>query len=151
MSTIAPHTAKSVFFGCIDDRLVDADVAFIKQLKGGAFSPKIAGGGIAFLSEDDRRSAIKQVVAAYMINHVTDIYIESHTDCGAYNLAGITFASPTEEAGRLYTDLDQAAEAVHDALITAGAEEGEVTVHTRVVDPGGHLVTRPELHQAGVV
>ena len=130
MSTTIPHTAKSVFFGCIDDRLVEPDVAFIKQLKGGAFNPKIAGGGIAFLTEEDRHSALKQVAASYRINHITDVYLESHTDCGAYRLAGITFDNPT-------------AEAVRDTLIEAGAQEGEVSIHVRVVDPEGHPVDRP--------
>lgn len=143
MSTITPHTAKSVFFGCIDDRLVEADVAFIKKLEGGAFHPKIAGGGIAFLTEEDRRSALKQIAASYRINHITDVYLESHTDCGAYKLAGITFDDPITETRRLYEDLDRAAEAVRNTLIEAGAQEGEVAVHLRVVDPDGQLVDRP--------
>ena len=141
MSTKYPHTAKSVFFGCIDDRLTQADSKFIAD-HGEAFHPNLAGGGAAFIDTAERTVALKQIVAAYQINNATEIYIESHTDCGAYRLAGITFSSPDAEIARLYADLDLAAKYVTTALTAAGADPSRVTVHTRVVDPTGKLQTR---------
>lgn len=137
MSNQLPHTAKSVFFSCIDDRLSPAGAASIAGLPGGAFHPSMAGGGAAFLSDEDRPAALKQVVAAYKINGITDVYLQSHTDCGAYRLAGVTFETPEEELKRLQDDLTQAAKTVRQALHEAGAEDGSVTVHTEVVDPAG--------------
>jgi carbonic anhydrase len=131
-----PHFAKSVLFACIDDRLVKPHAQFIDSI-GGAFAPAVAGGGLAFVSELESQTALKQVAAAYQINHVTDVYLESHTDCGA------TFQSPTEEIARLYEDLDQATKLVEQALATSGAKPGEVKIHTRVVDPSGDVQTRP--------
>jgi carbonic anhydrase len=139
-----PHTAKSVFFSCIDDRLTEAHMQFIKTLAGGAFHPSLAGGGAAFLSDDTQAAALKQVVASYNINHITDVYLESHTDCGAYRLASVTFDNATAEVERLSADLERAKPLILAALVTAGAKDGEVTVHLRVVDPSGHTVNNPQ-------
>lgn len=141
-----PHTAKCLFFGCIDDRLAGPDDAFIATLEGSAFHPNMAGGGAAFLSTDDRTSALKQIVAAYKINHITDVYLQSHTDCGAYRLAGVSFDSPEQEIERLYADLEQAAGHIRTALAEAGAPDNEVQLHLRVVDPTGRLL--PNLQPA---
>jgi carbonic anhydrase len=138
-----PHFAKNVVFACIDDRLTKAHAAFIESI-GGAFHPAVAGGGLAFISEHDSATALKQVAAAFKINHVTDVYLESHTDCGAYALSGATFNSATEELARLYADLDEAAKLAEKALAEAGAESGEVKIHTRVVDPDGEVQSRPK-------
>jgi carbonic anhydrase len=143
VSHAQPHFAKNVFFGCIDDRLVKPHAEYIESV-GGAFAPAVAGGGLAFVSEMESLTALKQVAAAYQINHITDAYLESHTDCGAYRLAGAVFTSPTDELLQLYHDLDQAAELVQQALVEAGARPGEVTIHTRVVNPGGELLERPQ-------
>jgi carbonic anhydrase len=138
--SVQPHTAKAAYFSCIDDRLAVAGARFLASLEGGAFHPAMAGGGAAFLTKDTRTSALKQVAAAYTINHVTDIYLESHTDCGAYRLAGVTFDSPEQELERLLSDLVQAAALVHGALAGAGAAEGEITIHLRVVNPTGRVL-----------
>jgi len=140
MPHLKAHSANSVLFGCIDDRLSDADTTFIHSLHGGAFHPSMAGGGGAFLNEQDRDSAVKQITAAYQINHITDVYLESHTDCGAYRLAGIEFKDRTEELKRLRADLKQAATQVQAALNRAGAKAGEVAIHTRVITPTGQLL-----------
>jgi carbonic anhydrase len=142
VSQTVPHFAKNVFFACIDDRLVEAHLRFIIEL-GGAFFPSVAGGGLAFVSDTDQDTAIKQVVAAYNINHINHVYLESHTDCGAYRLAGVSFASPAEELVRLYADLDRAAKVVEEALQQAGAAPGQVKVHVRVVNPAGEAQPRP--------
>jgi carbonic anhydrase len=119
------HFAKNVFFACIDDRLV------------GAFYAAVAGGGLAFVNPTDQNTALKQVTAAYTINHITDVYLESHTSCGAYKLSGVEFSNPAEELERLYADLDKASELVLSALHHAGAAEGEIRIHARVVSPDG--------------
>ena len=130
-----PHTAKSIFFCCIDDRLSQASLERIAQLEGGAFHSSIAGGGLAFLSAEDRTTALKQVVAAYKINGITDVYLQSHTDCGAYRLSGITFTDTTAELSRLDSDLGQASQIISQALTEAGATH--VQIYTEVVDPSG--------------
>jgi carbonic anhydrase len=143
----APHFAKNVFFGCIDDRLVESHLKFIIKLNG-AFYPAVAGGGLAFVNPAEQATALKQVVASYKINGINNVYLESHTDCGAYRLSGAIFHSAVEELARLYADLDRAAELVHDALHQAGAGEDEVQVSVRVVDPAGTVQPRPQTQPA---
>ena len=141
MSMSAPHFAKNVFFGCIDDRLVKSHQEFVTKI-GGAFPSSIAGGGLAFVSPAERDIALKQVSLSYAINHVNHVYLESHTDCGAYTVAGITFDTPEEEVDRLYHDLGIAASAAKTALLQAGAMPNEVVVTVRVVDPEGRIIPR---------
>jgi carbonic anhydrase len=143
VSTTSPHFAKNVFFSCIDDRLVQEHLNFIVKI-GGAFFPSVAGGGLAFVDPAEQDTALKQVAASYAINRINTVYIESHTDCGAYRLSGAVFHSPTDELARLYEDLDKATVLVLKALEQAGAAAGEVTVHTRVVNPDGIVQPRPQ-------
>lgn len=142
MSNNLPHTAKTVILTCIDDRLPASHAEFLATLPGGAFHTALAGGGAALLSEATREATLKQIVAAYQINHATTVYLESHTDCGAYRLAGVTFDNPDAELSRLYADLDRAAELVRAALVAVGANESELTINCRVVNPTGHVVAR---------
>jgi len=142
VSQTAPHFAKSLFFACIDDRLAAPDFEYIKQI-GGAFVPALAGGGLAIISRDTRAAAVAQITLAYQINRITDVYLQSHTDCGAYRLAGVSFESPQTELEHLYADLHQAKTIVSAALEAAGAKPGDVTIHLRVVDPSGHLLPEP--------
>jgi len=141
--TIRPHFAKNVFFACIDDRLVQNHLKFIVEI-GGAFFPSVAGGGLAFIDPAERQTALKQVAAAYKINHITKVFLESHTDCGAYHLSGAVFHSVSEELTRLYRDLDEAAVLITETLEQAGAAPHEVTIHVNVVDPEGKTQPRPE-------
>lgn len=143
-----PHTAKTIVFTCMDERLEPAVTALIESFNGGAFHAAMAGGGAAFTVEPDRTVALKQILLAAKINHVTDVYLQSHVDCGAYGLAGITFASTQDEAVRLYVDLDRAAAAVKQALARAGEDSRDVAVHTEVIDLQGHRVNRPQLAHA---
>lgn len=145
MSARIPHTAKAIVFTCMDERLEPAVTACIESFPGGAFHAAMAGGGAVFTIEPDRTVALKQVVAAYKINHVTDIYIQSHLDCGAYGLAGITFSSTIDEAVRLYADLDLAAAQIKKTLAEAGASSDEATIHTEVISLKGKTVDRPQL------
>ena len=110
---------------------------------GGAFYSAIAGGGLAFVSKDDQETSLKQVAASYAINHVEDIYIESHLECGAYRLSGAVFNSRDEELRRLYHDLDNAKALVESTLIAQGASLHEVKVHTSVVNLNGEIQPRP--------
>ncbi len=137
------HFAKNMFFGCIDDRLVELHLHFIIEI-GGAFYAAVAGGGLAFVDTAERDTAIKQVVASYLINHIDTVYLESHTECGAYRLAGITFTDRRDEITKLYNDLDRAAQLVQEALASAGAKPGEVKILTRVVDPVGIEQPHPQ-------
>ncbi|HVQ44837.1 MAG TPA: hypothetical protein VMT30_07825 [Candidatus Saccharimonadia bacterium] len=132
-----PHTATSVLFGCIDDRLTAADSEFINQ-HGGAFHPALAGGGAAFLDPEARSVALSQIVAAYRIAGATTIYLESHTDCGAYRLAGVRFDSLAAEIDRLTADLKQAAKYVKAALIQADAPTDAIEIFIRIINPAGH-------------
>lgn len=141
MSHTAPHFAKSVLFACIDDRLASIDFEYIKEI-GGAFCPALAGGGLAIVNETTRATALAQIVIAWQVNHITDVYLQSHTDCGAYRLAGITFDSTEAETERLFADLHEAEKLVRKALTEAGANPAELHVHLRVVDPAGQLVTK---------
>ena len=136
------HFAKNVLFSCIDDRLVEPHMKKIIKL-GGAFYVAVAGGGLAFVSKDDQETSLKQVAACYAINHVEDIYIESHLECGAYKLSGATFSSRTAELARLYRDLDEAKSLVESTLVAQGASLSEVKVHTSVVDLEGIVQARP--------
>jgi carbonic anhydrase len=138
-----PHTAKAVILTCIDDRIPPATAKFLAGLPGGAFHPALAGGGAALLSEDTRETALKQIIAAYQINHISTVYLESHTDCGAYRLAGVTFDDSTAEIAQLYGDLDRAAQLVRAALAGIGANEAELTIQCRVIDPTGELIAEP--------
>ena len=143
MAQPAPHFAKSCLFACIDDRLAASDFEYIKEI-GGAFCPALAGGALAIVSRATRAAALTQIVLSYKINQISDVYLQSHTDCGAYRLAGAVFTSPQAEIERLYADLHEAEKLVNDALIEAGAKPGEVKVHLRVVDPAGRLIpSRP--------
>ena len=142
MSTTSPHFAKNVFFACIDDRLTESHLKQIIKI-GGAFYAAVAGGGLAFLAPDTKETALKQVALSYQINHINNVYLESHTNCGAYALSGATFQNETEELDRLYTDLDEAAAKIQSALLDAGAGPGEVTVHVSVVSPDGIVQPRP--------
>lgn len=144
MSNAAPHTAKAIMFTCMDERLEDSIEAAIHQLAGGAFHAAMAGGGAAITFESDRATALKQIVAAFKINHIGDVYLQSHLECGAYGLSGITFTSQFQEADRLHQDLDIAKAAVEAALVEAGALPNEVVVHTSVVDLDGHTIERPQ-------
>lgn len=141
MSTTSPHFAKNVFFACIDDRLTESHLKTIIKI-GGAFYAAVAGGGLAFLAPDTQETALKQVALSYKINRINNVYLESHTNCGAYALSGATFQSEAEELDRLYADLDQAAEKIQATLREAGAEPGEVTVNVSVVDPNGQVQPR---------
>lgn len=145
MPVAQPHTAKAMVFTCMDERLEPAIRNLVHSLPGGAFHAAMAGGGAAFAFETDKPVAVKQVVAAFKINHITDLYLQSHTSCGAYGLAGVTFNSDVEEAGRLYADLAEAKQIVAAALAAAGAKPNEVTIHTDVIDLTGHRVAEPEL------
>jgi len=142
VSTTSSHFAKNVFFACIDDRLTESHLKLIIKL-GGAFYAAVAGGGLAFLAPDSQETALKQVALSYKINHIDNVYIESHTNCGAYALSGATFVNATEELTRLYADLDQAAGKIQTALSEAGAAPGEVMVHVSVVSPDGQVQPRP--------
>jgi len=142
VSSANPHFAKNVYFTCIDDRLVKPHQKFINDI-GGAFYVAIAGGGLTFVSELEAATAFKQVAASYQINQIDTVYLESHTGCGAYALAGAKFSGAAEELERLYTDLDQAARLVEKALLEAGAKLGEVTVHVQVVNLEGVVQPRP--------
>lgn len=142
MPTPIPHTAKSVFLSCIDDRLVQSNAEFIAA-HGTAFHPSLAGGGAAILNETSQSVALAQIVAAYKIAGVTTVYLESHTDCGAYRLAGVTFDSDAAEIARLYRDLDQAGELAKTALASAGAKPAAIHINLLVVDPAGQLQARP--------
>ena len=139
MSQPAPHFAKSCLFACIDDRLASPDFEYIKEI-GGAFCPALAGGGLAIVSQATRQAALTQIVLSYKINKITDVYLQSHTDCGAYRLAGAIFTTPQAEVERLYADLHEAGKLVNEALLEAGAKPGEVKIHLRVVDPAGRLI-----------
>src|SRR4051812_8130432 len=101
MSNNYPHLATCLFLSCIDDRLIQHDIKFFSHT-GSAFITRLAGGGGAFLNPDDRKTALKQIVAAYKISGITEIYLQSHTDCGAYRLSGITFDSLEAEVARLH-------------------------------------------------
>ena len=139
MSHYPLHYSKNVFFGCIDDRLIEPHRLFVEQI-GGAFCPSIAGGGLAFISDTDRTVALEQITAAYTINHINSIYIESHTDCGAYRLAGKRFDSLEQEVNCLYDDLEKAKKEIIDALRQIGSDIDKIRVMTRVVDPDGTLL-----------
>jgi carbonic anhydrase len=141
MSNTHPHNAKSIFLSCIDDRLVAADAQFADSI-GTAFHPRLAGGGLALLDPATRAVAMQQLAIPYVLAGVTEVYLESHTGCGAYKLAGVTFDSDADEIDRLYQDLDDAADDARAALLEAGAAEETVVVHTRVVDPAGALQER---------
>ena len=147
--SVPEHFAKSAFVSCIDDRLTYSHTKLITRI-GGAFQICLAGGGLAFLLPLEREVALQQVVVAYKVNKISHVYIESHTGCGKYTLAGITFESREDEVRRLYRDLDHAAVAIEDALVKAGAAIGEVKIITSVVDPDGGLVPRPERAKATV-
>ena len=136
-----PHNATSLFFSCIDDRLIQHDIKFFSHT-GSTFITRLAGGGGAFLDPDDRKVALKQIVSAYKISAVTEIYLQSHTDCGAYRLAGENFISLESEVARLHTDLETASKYVREALIEAGANPDHIKIHVRVVDPEGKLHDR---------
>lgn len=136
------HFAKNVLFACIDDRLVESHMKQIIKL-GGAFYSAIAGGGLAFVSKDDAETALKQVAASYAINHVKDVYLESHLECGAYRLSGVVFSSREEELQRLYRDLSDAKALVESTLIAQGASLSEVKVHISVVDLEGNVQPQP--------
>lgn len=141
MPNTHPHTAKSVYLSCIDDRLVESDAEFAASV-GTAFHTRLAGGGLALLNPVTQAVAMQQLAIPHILTGVTDVYLESHTACGAYQLAGVTFESDTAEIERLYADLEEAAENARTALIEAGAAEDKVVVHTRVVDPTGKLQER---------
>lgn len=143
-----PHTAKAIMFTCMDERLEATIERQINQLDGGAFHAALAGGGAALVFESDKPTALKQIIAAYKINHITKVYLQSHVECGAYGLAGVRFASKTQEIVRLYQDLDIAADNVSAALHAAGAQDNEVSIHVEVVRLDGQVVERPQLINA---
>lgn len=148
MSAAIPHTAKAILFTCMDERLSNHIETILHSLPGGAFHAALAGGGGAFSFESDQAVALKQVVAAYRINNITDIYLESHTGCGAYGLAGITFQSETDEIKKLHQDLSNARRLITEALLSQGVAAGTVHVHTRVVDAIGRPVAAKHLAKA---
>lgn len=141
MSEIPPHTAKNVFFSCMDDRLVAAHGQFVEEI-GPSFCPTIAGGGLALVDPEQHQIALNQIRAAYKINQVTSVYIESHLDCGAYRLAGYAFENEADETDKLYSDLEVAKAGVFEALAQAGAAPADIDVIVRVVDPTGQLVVK---------
>jgi carbonic anhydrase len=142
MSTQYPHVATGLFLSCIDDRLIQSDFKFFAQAVGEPFVVRLAGGAGALLNPDDRKTALKQIAAAYKIAGITEVYLQSHTDCGAYRLAGVTFDSPEAELKRLYADLDEAAGHVRSTLTEAGADPAAIAIHTRVVNPVGQMQER---------
>jgi carbonic anhydrase len=148
MSAAQPHTAKAIVFTCMDERLSNHVEKIIHSLPGGAFHAALAGGGGAFSFDSDKAVALKQVIAAYHINKITDIYLESHLSCGAYTLAGVTFADQTTEISRLHQDLATARRLITEALLAERVPAGTVHVHTRVIDLAGRPVKKPELAKA---
>lgn len=141
MSITYPHTATSVLLSCIDDRLVQSDAKFAKGI-GDAFNPRIAGGGLALLDPAVQAVAMQQLAITYVLADITEVYLQSHTGCGAYKLAGVTFEDDAAEVERLYSDLDEAAENAREAMVQAGAPEDKVVIHTQVVNPAGEILER---------
>jgi carbonic anhydrase len=143
MTNSSPHTAKALLLTCIDDRLTPHTEAFIKRLPGGAFHVALAGGGRAGADYTDAPLVIKQILAAYAINQVTHYYLQSHLGCGAYALAGITFADPAAETIKVYADLDVTRQMIITTLIKTGVPPTAIKVETQVIGPGGHGIERP--------
>ncbi len=151
-----PHFAKNIFLGCIDDRLVKSHFKFVSEI-GGAFVASIAGGGFACINPLTKDVIMYQMSASYHINRVNHVYLESHTDCGAYRLAGITFDSFEAEVNQLYNDLDKAADVVKQTFSNIGLLSNQFTITARVVDPSGDLIPRlneklkmPSRHASGL-
>jgi hypothetical protein len=133
------RAVKSVFFGCIDPRLVESHCKFVGEI-GGAYFPSMGGGGLALIDPEQREVALNQIVIPYKIGQIDHVYLESHLECQAYAQAGIDFNSQEDEINRLKADLENAKKGVQAALVRAGAKPDEVVVTTRVVDHGGDLV-----------
>ena len=149
MSASSHHTAKTIVFTCMDERLETYISSLIQSFEGGAFHAAMAGGGAAFAAESDSAVALKQVLAAYKINHITDVYLQSHHDCGAYGLSGVVFHSRQEETSRLYADLDLATDMIKAALAESGEGSVELTIHTEVINLAGEKIERPLLAHVG--
>jgi carbonic anhydrase len=136
------HFAKNIFFSCIDDRLQISHHNFVKLI-GGAFTVKLAGGGLALIHPEDSQTALKQIALAFSINKIDHVYIESHLNCGAYKAHGIIFGSRQEEIYKLYGDLEFAKKVVIETLLEAGAEAENIKIITRVVDVSGIALPSP--------
>lgn len=135
----APHTAHTIMFTCIDERLESAISTHLQSIPGGAFHVALAGGGAVFTQEPEASVGIKQVLAASNIRPITDVIVQSHLDCGAYKLAGVVFDSRSEELNRLYADLGVAASKIKHSFMQHYSDTS-LTVHVQVIDLEGHLV-----------
>lgn len=109
---------------------------------GGAFIASIAGGGFACINPLTKDVIMYQLSASYHINRVNYVYLECHTDCGAYKLAGFTFDSLEAEVNQLYKDLDRAANVVKHTFLNIGALQNQFRIIVRVLDLSGDYLPR---------
>jgi hypothetical protein len=74
---------------------------------GQLFTPSLAGGGLAFLLDDQRDLALLQIKAALLIRpDAKNVHVRVHIDCGAYwLLAKRSFSNLEEEIAAKWDDL----------------------------------------------
>lgn len=135
-----PNVGKALLLSCIDDRLVAPDTVFVAEL-GGAFMARTAGGTYgaarhpAWLAE--------QVVTAWQVNQITDVYLQSHTDCGFYAAHAPNPAVGLEsQVAELYEVIDTVIVELTAAIAALGVPADAIAYHARVVDPNGGIEPR---------
>jgi carbonic anhydrase len=140
MPPYPPHTAAALYLTCMDDRLVpykEQRKQELAQRFHAVFDPTMAGGALAPLSHQTEAATLLQIKAAYDISHISDVFLETHLDCGANQvLLGRKFESQQEEIATLWHDLDKAKGAVEELGLP-------LKVHLSLVDPNGESVPRP--------
>jgi len=120
MSDVGRLTCRAVLLRCIDLRLNEAILAWLRErsLEGDCDTVAVAGAArnlAAPASEGDREFVLKQLGLARELHSVNEVILMNHTDCGAYGRRA-AFPSDTAERKAHEDDLRRAKDIVLAAL-----------------------------------
>ena len=103
------HNCKAKVVTCMDFRFQKSLLGLLEKLGliGNYDHFSIAGSQKAFIDEDTRAIAMKQVELSKKLHGMTDVYLIAHWDCGAYG-GSQAFLSPKQELENYADDLEKA-------------------------------------------
>jgi carbonic anhydrase len=109
------------------DRFLEA-----QDLGGDCDVVSLAGAAKGFTDDESRDLLMKQIDISKRLHGIEEVYLMSHTDCGAYG-GKKAFADDAAEHARLVSDMRQAAE-----LIVGKWPELQVRLWIPHIDEVGH-------------
>lgn len=107
------HNCKALLVVCMDFRLQAACHDFAKEhdLVDNYDLFSVAGTQKSFLEQETKEVALKQVELSHDLHSMTDVYLISHWDCGAYGGSG-AFKDDDDQRNTYLTDMQSAKEVI---------------------------------------